>query len=119
MRSAELNLSHRQIMTIIPGLAAALLLATLNQTMVAPALPTIVEEYNRPDLISWLLSVFMLASAVAAPLYGKASDLYDRRLVLPTSIIMFLAGSALCAAAQSIHQLLGFRALQGLGAGNW
>jgi EmrB/QacA subfamily drug resistance transporter len=117
MRPAELDLSHRQIMKIIPGLAAALLLATLNQTMVAPALPTIVAEYNRPDLISWLVSVFMLASAVAAPLYGKASDLYDRRLVLQTSIIMFLAGSALCAAAQSIHQLLGFRALQGLGAG--
>ncbi|KLL11963.1 MULTISPECIES: MDR family MFS transporter [Protofrankia] len=111
------DLSHRQIVAIIIGLMTGMLLAALDQTIVATALPTIVGEFHRSDMLSWLVTAYLLTSTISAPLYGKASDLYGRKTVLQLSITIFLIGSTLCGLAQSMYQLVGFRALQGLGAG--
>ncbi|SBW22243.1 EmrB/QacA subfamily drug resistance transporter [Candidatus Protofrankia californiensis] len=94
-----------------------MLLAALDQTIVTTALPTIVGEFHRSDTLSWLVTVYLLTSTISAPLYGKASDIYGRRTVLQLSITIFLIGSTLCGLAQSMYQLVGFRAIQGLGAG--
>ncbi|WP_131785457.1 MDR family MFS transporter [Protofrankia symbiont of Coriaria ruscifolia] len=111
------GLSHRQIIVIIIGLMTGMLLAALDQTIVTTALPTIVGEFHRSDTLSWLVTVYLLTSTISAPLYGKASDIYGRRTVLQLSITIFLIGSTLCGLAQSMYQLVGFRAIQGLGAG--
>ena len=109
--------THRQILRILPGLILALSLATLNQTMVTVALPTIVGEFHRSDLLAWLVSAYLLPFAISAPLYGKLGDLFGRRTVLQSSLVVFLAGSALAGLAQSPYQLIGFRVVQGLGGG--
>jgi EmrB/QacA subfamily drug resistance transporter len=109
--------SHRQILIIMSGLMLGMFLATLDQTIVSTALPTIVGEFHRQDLLSWVVTVYLLTSTVSTPLYGKASDLYGRKRVLQLSICIFLLGSALCGLAQNMTQLIGFRALQGIGAG--
>ncbi|HEX4431970.1 MAG TPA: MDR family MFS transporter [Frankiaceae bacterium] len=109
--------SHRQILIIMSGLMLGMFLATLDQTIVSTALPTIVGEFHRQDLLSWVVTVYLLTSTVSTPLYGKASDLYGRKRVLQLSICIFLVGSALCGLAQNMTQLIGFRALQGIGAG--
>ncbi len=109
--------SHRQILIIMSGLMLGMFLATLDQTIVSTALPTIVGEFHRQDLLSWVVTVYLLTSTVSTPLYGKASDLYGRKRVLQLSICIFLVGSALCGLAQNMTELIGFRALQGIGAG--
>ncbi|NNN24541.1 MDR family MFS transporter [Pseudomonas nitroreducens] len=105
----------------IPLLLAALLLvmflAALDQTIVSTALPTIVGELGGLHLLSWVVTSYLLASTVVVPLYGKFGDLYGRKLVLQTAILLFLAGSALCGLAQNMTQLILLRALQGLGGG--
>ncbi|WP_250283978.1 MFS transporter, partial [Frankia sp. CiP1_Cm_nod2] len=98
------GLSHRQIVVIITGLMTGMLLAALDQTIVATALPTIVGEFHRSDMLSWLVAAYLLTSTISAPLYGKAGDLYGRRIVLQLSITIFLAGSTLCGLAQSMYQ---------------
>src|SRR6185369_8886011 len=109
--------TYRQILRILPGLILALSLATLNQTMVTVALPTIVGEFHRSDLLPWLVSAYLRPFAISAPLYGKLGDLFGRRTVLQSSLVVFLAGSALAGLAQSPSQLIGFRVVQGLGGG--
>ncbi len=111
------GLTHRQILVVMSGLMLGMFLATLDQTIVSTALPTIVGEFHRADLLSWVVTVYLLTSTVSTPLYGKASDLYGRKRVLQLSICVFLLGSALCGISQNMTQLIGFRALQGLGAG--
>jgi MFS family permease len=110
-------LTHRQILVIMSGLMLGMFLATLDQTIVGTALPTIAGDFHRQDLLSWVVTVYLLTSTISTPLYGKASDLYGRKRVLQLSIVIFLIGSALCGIAQSMGQLIAFRALQGLGAG--
>jgi EmrB/QacA subfamily drug resistance transporter len=110
-------LTHRQILVIMSGLMLGMFLATLDQTIVGTALPTIAGDFHRQDLLSWVVTVYLLTSTISTPLYGKASDLYGRKRVLQLSIVVFLIGSALCGIAQSMGQLIAFRALQGLGAG--
>src|SRR3954451_17365939 len=95
----------------------ATLLAALDQTIVATALPKIVSDLNGFEHLSWVVTAYLLASTVTVPLYGKLSDLYGRRALFLFAISIFLAGSALCGAAQSMGQLIAFRALQGIGAG--
>ena len=95
----------------------ATLLAALDQTIVATALPRIASDLGRFDQLSWVVTAYLLASTVTIPLYGKLSDLYGRRRLFLVAISLFVAGSALCAAATSLGQLIAFRALQGLGAG--
>jgi EmrB/QacA subfamily drug resistance transporter len=95
----------------------ATLLAALDQTVVATALPQIVTDLHGFSELSWVVSSFLVAATVTVPLYGKLSDLYGRRRMFVVSISIFLVGSALCGAAQSMGQLIAFRALQGVGAG--
>ena len=93
------------------------LLAALDQSIVSTALPRIVGDLRGFSDLSWVVSAYLLASTVTIPLYGKLSDLYGRRLLFVVAISVFLAGSALCGLAQSMGQLIAFRAIQGLGAG--
>src|SRR6059058_3640362 len=94
-----------------------ILLASLDQTIVSTALPTIVGDLGGLSHLSWVVTAYLLASTVTGPLYGKFGDLYGRKVVLQTAIVIFLIGSALCGISQNMAELISFRALQGLGAG--
>src|SRR3954470_22706326 len=94
-----------------------LLLASLDQTIVATALPTIVGEFGGLEHISWVVTAYLLATTAVTPIYGKLGDLYGRKRVLQVAIVIFLLGSALCGAAQGMTELILFRAVQGLGGG--
>jgi EmrB/QacA subfamily drug resistance transporter len=111
------GLSHRQILVIMSGLMLGMFLASLDQTIVSTALPTIVGDFHRSDLLSWVITVYLLASTATTPLWGKAGDLYGRKRVFQLAIVIFLVGSALCGAAQNMYELIGFRGLQGIGGG--
>lgn len=115
--AAEVSLSHRERLVIIVGLMTGLLLAALDQTIVSTALPTIVGEFGGIDQLSWVVTAYLLASTASMPLYGKVSDLYGRKRVYQVAIVVFIAASALCGVAQSMGQLVAFRAVQGIGAG--
>jgi len=109
--------SHPRVLVIFGGLVLVLLLAALDQTIVATALPTIVGDLGGLSHLSWVVSAYLLAQTAVTPLYGKLGDLYGRKVVLQSAIVLFLAGSALCGAAQSMTELIAFRAVQGLGGG--
>ncbi|MDX6664780.1 MAG: hypothetical protein QOG68_986 [Solirubrobacteraceae bacterium] len=94
-----------------------MLLASLDQTIVSTALPTIVGELGGLEHLSWVVTAYLLALTVVTPLYGKLGDQFGRKLVLQSALVLFLAGSALCGAAQSMTELIVFRAVQGLGGG--
>ena len=94
-----------------------LLLAALDQTIVATALPTIVGDLGGLGHLSWVTSAFLLAQTAVIPIYGKLGDLYGRKRVLQSAIALFMLGSALCGLAQNMTELIAFRAVQGLGAG--
>lgn len=111
------ELSHRDKSIIIAGLGTGLLLAALDQTIVATALPTIVGELGGIEQLSWVVTAYLLASTTSMPLYGKISDLYGRKRVYQIAIVIFVVASALCGVAQSMGQLIVFRALQGIGGG--
>jgi len=106
-----------RVRVIFGALMLVILLASLDQTIVATALPTIVGDLGGLAHLSWVVTAYLLASTVTGPLYGKLGDLYGRKGVLQFAIILFLVGSALCGAAQNMAQLIAFRAIQGLGAG--
>ncbi|MFJ2947187.1 DHA2 family efflux MFS transporter permease subunit [Streptomyces sp. NPDC087226] len=105
------------VMVSIGALLLGLLLAALDQTIVATALPTIVSELGGLEHLSWVVTAYLLASTAATPLWGKLGDQYGRKRLFQTAIVIFLIGSALCGAAQDMSQLIAFRALQGLGGG--
>jgi EmrB/QacA subfamily drug resistance transporter len=109
--------SHSEIMVIIVALMLAMLLAALDQTIVSTALPKIASDLHGLSKYSWVATAYLLTSAVATPLYGKISDMFGRKKIFQTAIIIFLVGSVLCGAAQSMNQLIIFRGLQGIGAG--
>jgi EmrB/QacA subfamily drug resistance transporter len=109
--------SGGSVRIIFGGLVLVLLLAALDQTIVATALPTIAGDFGGLNHISWVVSAYLLAQTAVTPLYGKLGDLYGRKIVLQTAIVVFLAGSALCGAAQSMTELIVFRGIQGLGGG--
>jgi EmrB/QacA subfamily drug resistance transporter len=111
------RLSHRQILLVFSGLMLGMLLAALDQTIVSTALPTIVGDLGGLSHLSWVVTAYLLASTATTPLYGKVSDLYGRKGVFQFAIVVFLAGSALSGLSQNMGQLIGFRAIQGLGAG--
>ncbi|GGX85608.1 MDR family MFS transporter [Streptomyces fructofermentans] len=105
------------VVASIGALLLGMLLAALDQTIVATALPTIVSELGGLDHLSWVVTAYLLASTAATPLWGKLGDQYGRKKLFQAAIVIFLIGSALCGMAQSMPQLIGFRALQGLGGG--
>jgi EmrB/QacA subfamily drug resistance transporter len=107
----------RQVRLTFGALMLVLLLAALDQTIVATALPTIVGDLGSVSKLSWVVTAYLLASTVVGPLYGKLGDLYGRKIVLQVAIVIFLVGSALCGISQSMTQLIVFRAVQGLGGG--
>ncbi|GAB3678940.1 hypothetical protein GCM10027589_49220 [Actinocorallia lasiicapitis] len=109
--------SKRQTMVIISGLMLGMLLAALDQMIVATALPTIVRDLDGLEHISWVVTAYLLASTVAMPLYGKLGDQFGRKPVFVFVIVVFLVGSVLCGLSQSMTQLIVFRAIQGLGGG--
>jgi EmrB/QacA subfamily drug resistance transporter len=102
---------------IFGALMLVILLASLDQTIVATALPTIVGDLGGLQHLSWVVTAYLLASTVTGPLYGKLGDLYGRKKTLQVAIVIFLVGSVLCGVAQNMPELISFRALQGLGAG--
>ena len=102
---------------VFTGLMLAMVLASLDQTIVSTALPTIVGELGGLDSLSWVVTAYLLTSTVSTPLYGKLGDLFGRKIVFQVAIVIFLVGSVLCGLAQSIGELIAFRALQGLGGG--
>src|SRR5919202_1567638 len=114
---APSQMSHRRVLIAFSAMMLATLLAALDQTIVATALPQIVTDLHGFEELSWVVSAFRVAPTGTVPLYGKLSDLYGRRRMFIVSISIFLLGSALCGAAQSMGQLIAFRALQGVGAG--
>jgi EmrB/QacA subfamily drug resistance transporter len=111
------RLSRRQVLTAFSGLTLALLLAALDSTIVSTALPTIVSDLSGLERLGWVVTGYLLAQTVVTPVYGKLGDLYGRKIVLQSAIVIFLAGSALCGLSQSMTELILFRALQGLGGG--
>ena len=110
-------LSRRQLLAAFSAIMLATLLAALDQTIVATALPQIVTDLHGFQQLSWVVTAYLLASTVTVPLYGKLSDLYGRRRLFVVAISIFLVGSLLCGVAQTMGQLVAFRALQGIGAG--
>lgn len=115
--SATREIDAATLRTIILSIGALLLLAALDQTIVSTALPTIVADLGGLEHLSWVVTAYFLASTIAAPLYGKLGDLYGRRNTVFVSVGLFLLGSALAGAAQSMTWLIASRALQGLGGG--
>jgi EmrB/QacA subfamily drug resistance transporter len=102
---------------VMAGVMLAMLLAALDQTIVATAMPKIVRDLNGLNHFSWVFTAYMLASAITVPIYGKLSDIYGRRGFYLGAIMVFLTGSILCGFAQSMSQLILFRGLQGIGGG--
>jgi EmrB/QacA subfamily drug resistance transporter len=111
------ELSHRQILTILYGLMLGMFLAALDQTIVSTAIKTIGNDLHGLSAQAWVTTAFLITSTIAAPMFGKLSDMYGRKRLFMLAIIIFVAGSALCGLSQSMYELAGFRAFQGIGAG--
>src|ERR1041385_9206157 len=111
------RISHEKGLVVFGGLLLVMLLAALDSTIVATALPTIVKELGGLDHIAWVVTAYLLAQTIVTPIYGKLGDLYGRKRVLQSAIIIFLIGSALCGLSQTMTHLIVFRAIQGLGGG--
>lgn len=110
-------MSQRRINIITAGVILSLFLASMEGTVVATAMPSIVAQLGGLSIYSWVFSIYMLASTTTVPIYGKISDLLGRKKVYTFSMALFLAGSVLCGLANSMEWLVVFRAIQGLGAG--
>ncbi|HEY2186140.1 MAG TPA: MFS transporter, partial [Xanthobacteraceae bacterium] len=108
---------QRRVWVIFSGLMLALLIASLDQTVVATALPTIVSDLGGLSQLSWVVTAYLLTSTVSTPLWGKLGDLYGRKRLFQAAIVLFLLGSVLCGLSQNLAELSLFRALQGLGGG--
>jgi EmrB/QacA subfamily drug resistance transporter len=105
------------VAVVFGGLLLVMFIAALDATIVSTALPTIAGELGGLDHLPWVVTAYMLAQTVVMPLYGKLGDLFGRKVVLQAAVMVFLAGSALCGIAQTMTQLIAFRAVQGLGGG--
>jgi EmrB/QacA subfamily drug resistance transporter len=117
LESESGGLSPRQLHIVLAGLILALFLSALDNTIVGTALPTIVGEFQGFSRFTWVTTAYLVTSTISTLLLGKLSDLYGRRLVFLFAISLFLIGSLLCGIAQSMDQLILFRAAQGLGGG--
>lgn len=111
------TLSRRELFTLFGALMLTMLLASLDQTIVGTALPTIVGDLQGMSDYTWVVTAYLIATTASTPLYGKMSDLYGRRPIILLAIAVFLLASALAGLAQNMLQLVLFRGLQGLGAG--
>ena len=111
------DLSHRRVLIIIGALMTGMLLAALDQTIVATALPTIVADLHGASHLAWIVVAYLLAATVSTPLWGKLGDQYGRKFFFQAAIIIFLIGSVLSGLSHSMIELIVFRAVQGLGSG--
>jgi EmrB/QacA subfamily drug resistance transporter len=111
------GLTHRQILLVFFGLGTGMMLAALDGTIVATALPTIVGELGGLEHLSWVVTSYLLTATTSTLLYGKISDLYGRKIVFQAAIVIFLVGSVLAGLSQNMFQLIVFRGLQGVGGG--
>ena len=108
---------HHRILVILGALMLGMFLAALDQTIVATALPTIAGDLHGLNHLSWVVTAYILTATISTPLWGKLGDLYGRKKLFQAAIVIFLVGSALSGLSQDMAQLIGFRALQGVGAG--
>jgi EmrB/QacA subfamily drug resistance transporter len=108
---------RRKISVILGALMLGMLLAALDQTIVATALPTIAGDLHGLNHLSWVVTAYLLTATISTPLWGKLGDLYGRKKLFQAAIVIFLVGSALSGLSQDMAELIGFRALQGIGAG--
>lgn len=102
---------------VLLALMIAMMLAMLDNMIIGTAMPTIVGELGGLEHLAWVVTAYTLATAASTPLWGKLGDMYGRKGTFMTSIVIFLVGSALSGMAQNMGELIGFRAVQGLGAG--
>ncbi|HEY5152616.1 MAG TPA: MDR family MFS transporter [Candidatus Saccharimonadales bacterium] len=109
--------THSEIMVVMTALMLVMLLAALDQTIVATALPRIATDLHGLNKLSWVATAYLLTSAISTPIYGKISDLFGRKKIFQSAILIFLLGSVLCGVSQSMNELVAARALQGIGAG--
>src|SRR5687768_12734426 len=110
-------MSRKRIILVTVGIMLSLFLASMESTVVATAMPTIVGQLGGLEHYSWVFAAFMLASTTVVPLFGKLSDIYGRRKLYVFAMVLFLIGSIWCGSANSMTQLILARALQGIGAG--
>src|SRR4051812_31475495 len=109
--------THREIVIIMLGLMLGLFLSALDQTILGTVLPRISADLGGGDTIAWVISGYLLANTAVTPVYGKLSDIFGRKKMLQTAILLFTLGSLLSALAQDMLQLILFRVLQGVGGG--
>ncbi len=105
------------IVLIMGALMLTMLLAALDQTIVSTALPKIASDFNALNELSWVVTAYLITTAVTTPLYGKLSDLFGRKIMLSIAVVIFLIGSALSGIAHNMLELILFRGIQGVGAG--
>src|SRR6516225_7006029 len=109
--------SQREILLTMAGVLMVMLLASLDQTIVSTAMPRVIADLQGFDRYTWVSTAYLLTSTVMVPIYGKLSDLFGRKPIFLFGVVVFLLGSMLSGASQSMNQLIAFRALQGIGAG--
>ena len=109
--------SQRETLLTMFGVLMVMLLASLDQTIVSTAMPRVIADLHGFDRYTWVSTAYLLTSTVMVPIYGKLSDLFGRKPIFLFGVVVFLIGSALSGASQSMNQLIAFRALQGIGAG--
>src|SRR6266702_4467160 len=109
--------SRRETILTMAGVLMVMLLASLDQTIVSTAMPRVIAELQGFDRYTWVSTAYLLTSTVMVPIYGKLSDLFGRKPIFLFGVVVFLIGSALSGASQSMNELIAFRALQGIGAG--
>ena len=115
--SDPVALQGRQLWLVLGALMLGILLAALDQTIVATALPTIVGSLGGASHLSWIVTAYLLASTASTPLWGKLGDMYGRKRFFQAAIVIFVVGSALSGLSESMGELIAFRALQGIGGG--
>ena len=115
--TADTEPATRHLYWALGALMLTMLLAALDQTIVSTALPTITSDLGGLNELSWVVTAYLLAATASTPIWGKISDLYGRKLMLQSAVVVFVAASALAGLSQSMAQLISFRALQGLGGG--
>jgi len=116
-QTAERPMTRRAVLVTFGGLLLVMLLASLDQAIVATALPTIARDLGSLSQLSWVVTVYLLATTASTPLWGSLGDSFGRKKLLLIAIAVFLAGSALCGTAWDLTSLIAFRGLQGVGAG--
>ena len=113
-----LGLSQRAKLEILFAVMLGLFLGALDQTIVGPALPTIVTQLSGNDYYVWAITIYLLTSTISVPFWGKLSDIYGRKPIFMIGIVIFLIGSALSGLSQNMAMLILFRGIQGIGAGS-